>query len=34
MPLKVDDASMGLPEPRPWTLNVKTGESSVQASAK
>jgi hypothetical protein len=29
MPLQVGDGKLWLPEPAPWTLNVKTGESKI-----
>lgn len=34
MPLEMADGSMHLPAPRPWTLNVKTGESAILADTK
>jgi hypothetical protein len=34
MPLEMGNGSMHLPPPHPWTLNVKTGESAVQADAR
>jgi hypothetical protein len=34
MPLEMDDGSMHLPPPQLWTLNVKTGESAIQANGK
>jgi Glycosyl hydrolases family 43 len=34
MPLEIGDGSMQLPPPRPWSLNVKTGESAMRADAK
>jgi len=34
MPLEMDDGSMHLPPPQPWTLNVKTGESAMRPDAK
>lgn len=34
MPLEMGEGSMHLPPPHPWTLNVKTGESAVQADAR
>jgi hypothetical protein len=30
MPLEIGDGTLRLPEPRPWTLNVKTGEAVLQ----
>jgi hypothetical protein len=30
MPLEIVNDSMHLPPPQPWTLNVKTGESSLR----
>ena len=30
MPLKIGDGNLSLPEPRPWTINVHTGEVAVQ----
>ncbi len=32
MPLETGNDSLLLPPPRPWSLNVKTGETSLQAS--
>lgn len=29
MPLEIGDGKLWLPEPRPWTLNIKTGESHI-----
>jgi hypothetical protein len=29
MPLVIKDGTMSLPEPRPWTINVATGETNV-----
>ena len=39
MPLEIGDGKMWLPEPKPWTLNVKTGravnkETPERATAK
>jgi hypothetical protein len=34
MPLEIGDGSMRLPPPRPWTLNVKTGQSTIPSDAK
>jgi hypothetical protein len=34
MPLEIDDSSMHLPPPQPWTLNVKSGEATMQANGK
>lgn len=34
MPLEMGDGSMHLPAPQPWTINVKTGESKIQAEAR
>jgi hypothetical protein len=34
MPLEIDNGSLQLPPPQPWTLNVKTGESAIQANGK
>jgi hypothetical protein len=34
MPLEIGNGSMRLPPPQPWTLNVRTGESSLQKNAK
>ncbi len=31
MPLEISNGSMHLPQPEPWTLNVKSGEASIQA---
>lgn len=33
MPLEISSGSMHLPSPRPWTLNVKTGESALRGTA-
>jgi hypothetical protein len=33
MPLEMGDGTMHLPAPSPWTLNVKTGESSFPAES-
>jgi hypothetical protein len=30
MPLEIGDGKLWLPEPKPWTLNVKTGETEIQ----
>ena len=29
MPLEIGDGKLKLPEPKPWTLNIKTGEAKV-----
>src|SRR5262249_54028680 len=29
MPLEIGDGQLHLPEPRPWTLDVKTGEAAI-----
>jgi hypothetical protein len=34
MPLEMNDGSMHLPPPQPWSLNVKTGESAMRPDAK
>jgi hypothetical protein len=30
MPLEIGDGKLWLPEPKPWTIDVKTGETTVQ----
>jgi hypothetical protein len=30
MPLEIGDGKMRLPEPQPWTLDVKTGEAQIK----
>jgi len=30
MPMDLDGATMKLPAPQPWTINVKTGETTIQ----
>jgi len=30
MPLQIGDGKLWLPEPKPWTLDVKTGEAKIQ----
>ncbi len=32
MPLEIGDGKLWLPEPKPWKLNLKTGESSIISS--
>jgi hypothetical protein len=34
MPLEIKNGSMHLPAPQPWTLNVRTGEVSMQSQNK
>jgi hypothetical protein len=34
MPLEMNNASMHLPAPQPWTLNVKNGESAIAAGTQ
>jgi hypothetical protein len=34
MPLEIDNGLMRLPQPQPWSLNVKTGESLMRVDAK
>jgi hypothetical protein len=34
MPLDMVNGSMRLPPPQPWTVDVKTGQASIQAAAK
>jgi hypothetical protein len=34
MPLEIGNGSMRLPQPQPWNLNVKTGESTMRMDAK
>ena len=29
MPLEIGNGTMTLPEPKPWTINVQTGETSL-----
>jgi hypothetical protein len=29
MPLQIGDGKLWLPEPKPWTLNIKTGEAVI-----
>ena len=29
MPLEIGDGKLRLPEPKPWTLNIKTGETKI-----
>jgi hypothetical protein len=29
MPLKIGDGQLSLPEPKPWKLNLKTGQAEV-----
>jgi len=31
MPLQIGDGKLWLPEPKPWTLNIQTGEATVKA---
>jgi hypothetical protein len=30
MPLEIGDAKLWLPEPKPWMLNIKTGEAVIE----
>jgi len=30
MPLEIGDGKLWVPKPRPWTLNIKTGEVSFE----
>jgi hypothetical protein len=30
MPLQIGDGKLWLPEPKPWTLDLKTGEATVK----
>ena len=30
MPLEIGDGNLRLPEPKPWTLNIQTGEAVVE----
>ncbi len=32
MPLEIGDGKLWLPEPKPWTINVKTGETAMVAN--
>jgi len=32
MPLEIGDGKLWLPEPKPWTINVKTGETALAAN--
>lgn len=34
MPLEMSARTMHLPPPQPWTINVRTGESKIQANAR
>lgn len=34
MPVKVSNGAMHLPEPQPWALNIKTGESSIRTATQ
>jgi hypothetical protein len=34
MPLEMNNGSMHLPAPQPWTLNVKNGESAIAAGTQ
>ena len=31
MPLQIGDGKLWLPEPKPWTLDIKTGEAIIKA---
>lgn len=34
MPLEMSDGAMHMPAPRPWSLNVKTGESAIESNGQ
>ena len=33
MPLEIGDGNLRLPEPKPWTLDMETGEADIKKSA-